>query len=231
MTQPDAREGQAGPSGESERSEVPRKPGNAGRGKGPWFQVNVRSGDSREIGVSLVPPLKVEKLQETLHAKAKGSPTYRFYALYDKVYRADVLWHAYRICRFNGGAPGVDDQTFVDIEKYGLEKWLGELTEELRTKRYRPEAVRRVYIPKPGQPNRTRPLGIPTIKDRVVMTAAMLVLEPIFEADLQPEQYAYRAGRSALDAVHHVYTLLKSRHWEVIDADLSGTSTASRTPS
>jgi RNA-directed DNA polymerase len=172
--------------------------------------------------VSLVPPLKVGKLQETLHAKAKGSPKYRFYALYDKVYRADVLWHAYRICQFNGGAPGVDGQTFVDIEEYGRQRWLDELAEELRTKRYRPEAVRRVHIPKPGQPNRTRPLGIPTIKDRVVMTAAMLVLEPIFEADMQPEQYAYRPERSALDAVRHVYTLLKSRHWEVIDADLSG---------
>jgi retron-type reverse transcriptase len=157
-----------------------------------------------------------------LHAKAKGSPGYRFYALYDKVYRADVLWHAYRICQFNGGAPGVDGQTFEGIEAYGRRKWLGELREELRTKRYCPEVVRRVHIPKPGRPGQTRPLGIPTIKHRVVMTAVMLVLEPIFEADLQPEQYAYRQKRSALDAVSHVYTLLKSRHWQVIDADLSG---------
>jgi RNA-directed DNA polymerase len=165
---------------------------------------------------------KVQKLQEALHAKAKGSPNYRFYALYDKVYRSDILWHAYRVCRFNDGAPGVDGQTFEDIERNGRMKWLGELAEELRTRRYRPEALRRVEIPKPGQPGRTRPLGIPTIKDRVVMTAAMLVLEPIFEADLQPEQYAYRPERSALDAVRHVHRLLKSRHWEVIDADLSG---------
>jgi len=172
--------------------------------------------------VSLTPPLKVRKLQETLRAKAKGSPNYRFYVLYDKVYRADVLRHAYRICRSNGGAPGVDGQTFEDIETYGQKQWLDELTEELRTKRYRPEAVRRVHIPKAGQPGRTRPLGIPTIKDRVAMTAAVLVLEAIFEADLQPEQYAYRPNRSALDAVRHVHTLLKSRHWEVIDADLSG---------
>jgi group II intron reverse transcriptase/maturase len=157
-----------------------------------------------------------------LHAKAKESPDYRFYALYDKVYRADVLRHAYRICQVNGGAPGVDGQTFADIEAYGQRNWLGELTEELRTKSYRPAPVRRVHIPKPGKPGQTRPLGIPTIKDRVVMTAAMLVLEPIFEADLQPEQYAYRQGRSALDAVHHIRALLKFRHWEVLDADLSG---------
>ena len=172
--------------------------------------------------MSLVPPTTVGKLQETLHAKAKGSASYRFYALYDKVYRADVLEHAYRICQTNGGAPGVDGLRFEDIEKYGRQRWLDELAEELRAKRYRPEAVRRVLIPKPGQPGRTRPLGIPTIKDRVVMTAAVLVLGPIFEADLQPEQYAYRSERSALDAVRQVHALLKSRHWEVIDADLSG---------
>ena len=172
--------------------------------------------------MSLVTPETVEKLQTTLHAKAKELPSYRFYSLYDKVYRKDVLRHAYRICRSNDGAPGADGQTFDDIETYGRMKWLSELTEELRTRMYRPEAVRRVEIPKPGQPGRTRPLGISTIKDRVVMTAAMLVLEPIFEADLQPEQYAYRSGRSALDAVTHVVSLLKDRHWEVIDADLSG---------
>jgi group II intron reverse transcriptase/maturase len=157
-----------------------------------------------------------------LHAKAKGSPTYRFYALYDKVYREDILLFAYRCCKANGGAPGVDGQDFVDIETYGLALWLGELAEELRSKTYRPQSVRRVLIPKPGQPRRTRPLGIPTIKDRVVQTAALLVLEPIFEADLQSEQYAYRPGRSALDAVRHVHSLLNTGHTEVIDADLSG---------
>ncbi len=172
--------------------------------------------------MSLAPPTKVGQLQDALHAKAKESPNYRFYALYDKVYRADVLWHAYRICQFNDGSPGVDGQTFEDIEQYGRMKWLGELAEELRTKSYRPAPVRRVYIPKPGKPGQTRPLGIPTIKDRVVMTAAMLVLEPIFEADLQPEQNAYRPKRSALDAVTQVSALLHSHHREVIDADLSG---------
>src|ERR1051325_6736285 len=133
---------------------------------------------------------KVQKLQAALHAKAKGSPGYRFYALYDKVYRADVLWVAHRRCLINGGAPGIDGQTFEDIERYGVQKWLGELAEELRTKKYRPSPVRRVYIPKPD--GKQRPLGIPTIKDRVVQMAVVLVLEPIFETDLQPEQHAYR---------------------------------------
>jgi retron-type reverse transcriptase len=120
--------------------------------------------------------LKVEELQAALHAKAKRSPEFCFYSLYDKVYRRDVLWQAYQQCRHNGGAPGVDGATFADIEKDGLEKWLGELAEELRTKQYRPQAVRRVYIPKPN--GKQRPLCIPTVKDRVVQTAAMLVLSP-----------------------------------------------------
>jgi group II intron reverse transcriptase/maturase len=172
--------------------------------------------------MSLTPPTKVQKLQETLHAKAKGSPGYRFYMLYDKVYRRDVLEFAYRCCSANGGAAGVDGQTFADIEKYGMGRWLDELAEKLRKKTYRPEAVRRVNIPKPGQPGRTRPLGIPTVTDRVVQTAALLVLEPIFEADLQPEQYAYRPNRSALDAIRAIHALVNTGHTEVVDADLSG---------
>jgi RNA-directed DNA polymerase len=172
--------------------------------------------------MGLRPPEKVRKLQETLHVKAKGSPDCRFYMLYDKVYRRDVLQYAYRSCLANGGAPGVDGQTFGDIEKYGVDRWLDELTEELKKKTYRPEAVRRVNIPKPGQPGRTRPLGIPTVKDRVVQTAVLVVLEPIFEADLQPEQYAYRPERGALDAIRAIHALVNTGHTEVVDADLSG---------
>ncbi len=170
--------------------------------------------------MSLTTPFSVQKLQAALHAQAKGSPAYRFYMLYDKVYRTDLLALAYRCGRANGGAPGVDGQDFSDIETYGLERWLGELTEELRNKTYRPQAVRRVWIPKSdGKP---RPLGIPTVKDRVVQTAAVLVLEPIFEADLPPEPYAYRPERSALDAVRKVHALVNTGHTQVVDADLSG---------
>jgi len=170
--------------------------------------------------MSLRPPETVRKLQAALHAKAKGAPTYRFYALYDKVYREDILEYAYRKCAAQGGAPGVDGVDFAAIEAHGVARWLGELAEELRKKEYRPQPVRRVHIPKPN--GQQRPLGIPTVRDRVVQTAAALVLEPIFEADLAPEQYAYRAGRSAHDAVHRVRTLLSTGHTEVVDADLSG---------
>lgn len=169
--------------------------------------------------MSLQPPEKTRKLQETLHAKAKGSPDYRFYLLYDKVYREDVLAFAYRRCKANGGAAGADGQHVEDIETDGVERWLAELAEALRNKTYRPQAVRRVYIPKPD--GTKRPLGIPTIRDRVVQTAVVLVLEPIFEADLMPEQYAYRPGRNALDAVRNVHSLLNTGRTEVVDADLS----------
>ncbi len=170
--------------------------------------------------MSLPTPPKVRKLQAALHTKAKESPNFRFYALYDKVYRPDVLEHAYRCCRANGGAAGVDGERFEDIEREGLERWLDELTTELKEKRYRPQAVRRVYIPKAN--GKQRPLGIPTIRDRVVQTAAVLILEAIFEADLQPEQYAYRPNRSALEAIGKIHSLLNTGHTEVIDADLSG---------
>jgi group II intron reverse transcriptase/maturase len=170
--------------------------------------------------VSLAPPEKVRKLQETLHAKAKGAPGYRFYLLYDKVYRCDVLEFAYARCRSNDGAPGIDGQTFADIETYGVARWLDELAEDLRKKTYQPSPVRRVSIPKPD--GKLRPLGIGTIRDRVAQMAVVLVLEPIFEADLEPEQHAYRAEHSALDAVRQVHGLLNSGHTEVVDADLSG---------
>jgi group II intron reverse transcriptase/maturase len=169
--------------------------------------------------MSLSTPASVQKLQAALHDKAKKSADFRFYALYDKVYRKDVLTFAYECCKANGGAAGVDDQTFEDIEAYGAERWLDELTQELKSRTYHPLPVRRVYIPKPG--GQQRPLGVPAIRDRAVMMAAVLVLDPIFEADLQPEQYAYRRGRSALDAVTHVHKLINTGHREIVDADLA----------
>ncbi len=170
--------------------------------------------------MSLATPPSVQKLQTVLHAKAKESPNFRFYALYDKVYREDVLAFAYECCKANGGAAGVDDQTFEDLEAYGVKRWLDELAQELKSRSYQPKPVRRVYIPKPD--GKQRPLGIPAIRDRVVQTAAVLVLEPIFEADLPLEQYAYRPGRSALDAVRHVHKLINTGHRQIVDADLCG---------
>jgi RNA-directed DNA polymerase len=161
-----------------------------------------------------------QKLRAALHAKAKGQSSFRFYSLYDKVFRKDVLWDAWCRCRANDGKPGIDGQTFADIEKLGVVEWLNGLAEELRKKTYQPQAVRRVYIPKPD--GKQRPLGIPTIKDRVIQTAVLIVLEPIFEADLQPEQHAYRADHSALDAVEEVRQLLNQGYTDVVDADLSG---------
>jgi len=168
---------------------------------------------------NLSTPKSVQKLQTALHAKAKTEAGYRFYALYDKIYREDILAHAYVQCRSNKGAPGVDRQDFADVEKYGLERWLGELALALRQETYRPDPIRRVYIPKAN--GKLRPLGISTLRDRVCMTAAMLVLDPIFEADLPPEQYAYRRGRNAQQAVTEVEETLFYDHPEVVDADLA----------
>jgi len=170
--------------------------------------------------MSLSTPESVQKLQAGLHDKAKESPDFRFYALYDKVYRKDVLTFAYQCSKANGGTAGVDDQTFEDIEAYGAERCLDELMQVLESRTYRPLPVRRVSIPKPG--GQRRPLGVPAIRDRTVMMAAVLVLGPICEADLQPEQYAYRRGRSALDAVRHVHKLINTGHGEIVDADLAG---------
>ncbi len=170
--------------------------------------------------MSLIPPEKVGKLQTALHAKAKASPTQRFYALYDKLYRWDVLAYAYLRCRANKGKAGVDGQTFEDIAEYGERQWLDELAKELQDKTYQPSPVKRVWIPKPD--GKQRPLGVPTIRDRVVQMAVVLVLEPIFEADLPSEQYAYRSGKSALDAIVKVQGLLQEGYTDVVDADLSG---------
>ncbi len=166
---------------------------------------------------NLSTPKTVQKLQKALHAKAKAEAEYRFYALYDKISREDILAHAYAQCRSNKGAPGVDGQNFADVEAYGVRRWLGELALALREESYRPDPIRRVFIPKAN--GKLRPLGISTVRDRVCMTAAMLVLEPIFEADLPPEQYAYRSGRNAQQAVIEVEGLLFRGHPEVVDAD------------
>ncbi len=170
--------------------------------------------------MSLPTPPTVRNLQATLHAKAKGSPNYRFYALFDKLYRADVLTHAYRCCHANGGAAGVDGQTFEDIESSGVQPWLDELTEELKNKTYHPQPVRRVYIPKPN--GKLRPLGIPTVRDRVAQAAVLLILEPIFEADFEDCSYGFRPGRSAHQALRAIHEHLQSGHSTVYDADLAG---------
>ena len=168
---------------------------------------------------NLSTPLRVQKLQRALHVKAKAEADYRFYALYDKIYREDILAHAYARCRSNKGAPGVDAQDFSDVEAYGVERWLGELAQALREETYRPEPIRRVYIPKAN--GKLRPLGISTLRDRVCMAAAMLVIEPIFEADLPPEQYAYRPGRNAQQATVEVKDQLFRGRPDVVDADLA----------
>lgn len=169
--------------------------------------------------MSLETPSKIRKLRRGLYRKAKEEPNYRFYLLYDKVYREDILAHAYDEAKSKRGAPGVDGQSFEGIEAQGEKKWLAELREALRTRTYKPQAVRRVMIPKPG--GGQRPLGIPTIRDRVVQTAVKLVVEPIFEADLEPCAYGYRPKRSALDAIQKVHKLLCEGYTEVVDADLS----------
>jgi RNA-directed DNA polymerase len=168
---------------------------------------------------NLATPASVQKLQRALHAKAKAAPGYRFYALYDKISRDDILAYAYAQCRSNKGAPGVDGQDFADIEAYGVQRWLGELALALREESYRPDPIRRVFIPKAN--GKLRPLGISTLRDRVCMSAAVLVLDPIFEADLPPEQYAYRPGRNAQQAAIDVKDTLFYDHPEVVDADLA----------
>ncbi|HXX19186.1 MAG TPA: group II intron reverse transcriptase/maturase [Candidatus Acidoferrum sp.] len=170
--------------------------------------------------MSLATPSVIRSLQRKLYRKAKAEPAFRFYLLYDKICREDILRHAYALARANAGAPGVDGVTFAAIEASGLEKWLAGLSEELVSKTYRPDPVRRVMIPKPNGEGE-RPLGIPTIRDRVIQTAAKIVLEPIFEADFEDSAYGYRRARGAVDAVKEVHRLICRGYTDVVDADLS----------
>jgi RNA-directed DNA polymerase len=169
--------------------------------------------------MSLTTPSNIRELQRKLYIKAKQEPNYRFYSLYDKIYREDILAHAYELAKANQGAPGIDHQSFEEIESGGRQKWLAGLREELCQRTYQPQPVRRVAIPKAN--GGERPLGIPTIRDRVAQTAAKLVLEPIFEADLEPNAYGYRPKRSAQDAVREVHKLICDGYTDVVDADLS----------
>ena len=146
--------------------------------------------------MSLETPDKIRNLQRKLYCKAKAEPVFRFYLLYDKICREDILRHAYALARANAGAPGVDRVTFAQIDAYGVDAWLAGVREEIVSKTYRPEPVRRVMIPKPG--GGERPLGIPTIRDRVVQTAAKIVLEPIFEADFEDSAYGQTDTTSAM---------------------------------
>ncbi len=172
------------------------------------------------MAIRLATPTAIRSLQRKLYRKAKAEPGFRFYLLYDKIYREDILRHAYALARTNAGAPGVDGMTFATIEASGLEEWLAGLREELISKRYRPDPVRRVMIPKPNGEGE-RPLGIPTIRDRVIQTAAKIVLEPIFEADFEDNAYGYRPARGAVDAVKEVHRLICRGYTDVVDADLS----------
>jgi RNA-directed DNA polymerase len=169
--------------------------------------------------MSLITPECIRTLQRKLYCKAKAEPDFRFYQLYDKVWRDDILAHAYGLARANAGAPGVDGVTFAMIEAAGSKEWLARLREDLRSKTYRPQPVRRVLIPKPG--GGERPLGIPTIRDRVVQTAVKIVIEPIFEADLDQSAYGYRPKRSGTDAIKEVHRLVCRGYTDVVDADLS----------
>ena len=169
--------------------------------------------------MGLATPERIQTLQRKLYLKAKREPSYRFYALYDKISRPDILAHAYALSRSNGGAPGADEVRFADIESKGRKHFLTALRAELQEKRYRPDAVLRVMIPKAN--GGERPLGIPTVKDRVVQAAAKLILEPIFEADFTDNAYGYRPRRSAKDAVQAVHETLKAGYHHVVDADLS----------
>ena len=178
--------------------------------------------------MSLETPDKIRNLQRKLYCKAKAEPAFRFYVLYDKICRDDILLHAYRLARANAGAPGVDEVTFAQIEEEGLEAWLAGLREELVSKTYRPSPVRRVMIPKPN--GGERPLGIPTIRDRVVQSAAKIVLEPIFEADFEDTAYGYRPKHGAVDAVKAVHRHICRGYTDTVGPAYPNTSIRFRIP-
>jgi group II intron reverse transcriptase/maturase len=161
---------------------------------------------------------KIQEFRRKLYEKAKADPKYRFYSLYDKTYRQDIIAEAYRKVKANGGASGIDGETFEDIETQGIEGYLAVLREELKSGNYQPKAVRRVYIPKDN--GKERPLGIPTIRDRIVQTAFLIVIEPIFEADFTDSSYGFRPSKSAHDAVREVYKYLNWGCEEIYDVDL-----------
>jgi RNA-directed DNA polymerase len=173
-------------------------------------------------GIAAMPttPVNIRTLQRKLYCKAKQEPACRFYALYDKVYRADILGHAYKLVRVNKGSAGIDGVTFEDIEaKEGITAFVAELAEALRSKRYKPDPVKRVMIPKAD--GSERPLGVPTIRDRVAQMAVKLIIEPIFEADFCESSYGFRPRRSAHDAIDDVACTMNKGYTKVIDADLS----------
>jgi RNA-directed DNA polymerase len=190
-------------------------------GRGPDQRQVSKVTRPRRLAQSLTTPLeRVQKLQTSLQAKAKAEPAFRFYSLWDKVCRADVIEEAYRACRRNDGAPGADGLTFVRISAYGTRQWLEELRQELCAGDYRPKPLLRVWIPKSngGQ----RPLGIPCIRDRVVEMAVLLVVAPIFEADLLGNQYGFRQAMDAKMAIRKAFWHITARgRSEVVDADLS----------
>jgi RNA-directed DNA polymerase len=166
-----------------------------------------------------LPPAKVRQLQNRLWAAAKQSPGRRFHALYDRIHRSDVLWEAWQRVRANRGAAGVDGMTLAAVEDYGVHRMLGELAEDLRAGIYRPSPVRRVEIPKPD--GRMRPLGIPTLKDRVAQQAAKIVLEPIFESDFLPCSFGFRPKRSATDALERLRVGFIEGYEFVFEADIA----------